>query len=478
MILDAENMKLVDMAGVSFKFFFNKIFPLSFEETFHRGEHFNRWCDLFQLKKNTCIIAPRKHAKSNTAYAWVMWKLFRSAWKTYSIDYFSYTGELAAYHLAKIKQMIKRNPFFEQCRDMSRAESRISCTWDGQHFFEVVPKGMLAFARGRHPDEIILDDPLTDPTNMLDLAVINKINTRVREAIMSIPKEGGCIKIIGTPQTPNDFMYDYRKSEMWAWTLDKAMVNETERKVLWPEKFSWERLQDIKDNDIGTKAFQKEYMMDPVYSLESFFRPEQLAAVIWQSVDPQLPNYDPDMYPRAHLETANRVVAGWDLGKKVHPSHFSIFELVPAGNSRSVKKQRFQVFWDSMDYSDQVTEALKLVERFRIRRVIFDNTRSELESYYEKQELPNHIFLPVVMNDKNQHKIAVAAEREVNGKGVMLLSDERQRQSMLQVTNELEALDSPIGHGDAFWSNGLVLGESEIETKFTPLNLPKKSVLR
>lgn len=440
-------------ACASFKYFFENVFPLGFDERFVFGEHFKKWADMFQGYSYTCIIAPRKHAKSVTSYAYLMWQMLRHPDMDWSIDYFSFTKDQAQYHLRLVKRMVERNPFFGEWRDLSRSMFTLRYTRDGVHFFEIEPMGMLAFARGRHPNELVMDDPLLDPTNMIELAVIEKINTRVREALMSIPKEGGAVRVIGTPQTPNDFFYDWRAKKGWAWTIDKAVVDEAKKVTLWPEKFPYERLMYIKEVEIGEKAFMKEYMMNPVYSLESFFRPEQLDKVTFQSEQPGLPNFDEDMFPRASLRTDRDVVAGWDIGKKTHPAHFTVFEIIDG-----VYVQRFQVFWDGVDYSEQVERALALRDRFKIDTVYFDNTRSELETYLEKNELPRHVFKPVVMTTKSQHRVAVALEKAVNDGTVRLLSEQRQRMSILQVTNELEAVESPIGHGDAFWSVALAVG--------------------
>lgn len=443
---------------VNFRHFFNNIFPLSFEGSFKHGTHFEVWADMFQTFQNACILAPRKHAKSYTVYAYIMWRMLHNADRNYSIYYVSFNQDLAGRHLKELKQLIKENPFFSECQDLSKAESKLRYTWDGEHVFEVDPIGILAFGRGLHPHEMILDDPLQDPTTILDLTVINKINDRVREAWMSLPKEGGNIRVIGTSQTPNDFFFDWRNNPKWGWRMDIAIVNEATKQVLWPEQFSYDRLAEIK-KEIGTKAFMKEYMMNPVYALESFFRPDQISSVIWQADNPNLPNYDSDMTPRAYLETSNNVVASWDPGKKVHPAHFSVFEVVDGK-----KRQRFQIFFDGMDYSDQVNNVLSYVDRFKIDTCYFDNTRSELESYWEKNILPRSVFKPLVMTDKNQHKMAVAYERDVNDKIIMLLPDERQRQSILQVTNDLEAVESNIGHGDAFWTGAMVCGGDRISS--------------
>ena len=48
-------------------------------------------------------------------------------------------------------------------------------------------------------------------------------------------------------------------------------------------------------------------------------------------------------------------------------------------------------------------------------------------------------------------------EEFVHGGNLHLLEDERQKQQILSVSNELKAPQTPLGHGDAFFSIGMAL---------------------
>lgn len=42
-----------------------------------------------------------------------------------------------------------------------------------------------------------------------------------------------------------------------------------------------------------------------------------------------------------------------------------------------------------------------------------------------------------------------------------MLNDDRQKEQILAVDNNLNAMESPDGHGDSFWSNALALGREK-----------------
>ena len=61
-------------------------------------------------------------------------------------------------------------------------------------------------------------------------------------------------------------------------------------------------------------------------------------------------------------------------------------------------------------------------------------------------------------------------EEFVHSGRLHLISDERQRQQILSVSNELKAPETPMGHGDAFFSIALaLLACHETAYKFTDL---------
>jgi len=447
----------------SFPYFVQYVFPLSFKKWDGNSDgswtnppegcwvpapHMVRWAYELQTNKLTARLCARKHLKSTTFYAYVMWKLFRCQDNSFECLYLSYNETMASYHTGNIKQLIKKNIFFNDIYDLTVADTHLSYSWDklGRIKFVVTPAGIGGFKRGRHPRVVICDDILADPKNPLNLTIINTITKVFFEDIMSLPQEGGELHLAGTPQDDNDLFFQIKKrgrvksktNDGFFWSREPAILNWKEKTVVWPNMFPYHRLLQIQE-EILEKGFNKEYMCSPIRSEDAFFKRAQL-----EEVANEIENVK-------QLNTDNNVFAGWDLGKKRHPSHFSVFEMV---GSKAV--QRYQMFWDGIDYNIQLGRVKKLKEQLMIDVVGYDNTRGEFEILAERGELPSWME-PITFSKKMNQAMASCLERKIGQKHISLINDQRQIDVMLQVDNNLKAVETDEGHGDAFWSNAMAM---------------------
>lgn len=448
--------------------FFNHVYPLSFIDfDFVAGNHFDVWANMLQNSQNTCILAPRKHGKSVNIYAYLDWEHLRNVNRNLEILYLSFSQKMATYHVNKYKQTIFNNPMFKSFVDLTGG-SATSAKWKiNGKIHRVEAEGILSFKRGRHPDIIVLDDVLADPTTLLEPAVIRKINDRVQGEVMSMPKEGGKVKIVGTAQTPIDFFFELKKHPKFSWGMFPAIIDWKKEITLWPEQFNFKRLMEIRDHETGPKGFDREYMLNPVWSTESFFDPDHLRNHV---INSQLRNV-------GEIRSKNEVGAGWDLGRKSHPSHFAVFEFVPIGDGIDIAYQRFQMFMDGWPFEKQVNYVKTLVEALRVDYVNWDNTREELQGFYERGDLDNQVFNPQVFTSKYKHRIATEFEKHIMARSkttggpmptVQLIDDARQTRQILAVRNDLDAIETHEGHGDAFWSVAMALDRSKgIKIPFT-----------
>lgn len=443
-------------AFISLKYFFNNVYPLGFtDEQFKRGDHLDEWAEMRQ-NTHSCIIASRKHGKSMSMYAYIMWEVFRNPDKDLEILYVSYKDKLAKYHIGRLKQKIRNNPVFSQLMNITRedVEGIARYTWDGQHKITISSGGILSFERGKHPDILILDDVLADPADALNFGIIEKINRLVLEVAFSLPKEGGKIHVIGTPQTPVDFFFKLKDAPHFKFGIYPAIKDWKQKKVLWPEMFTWERLMQIREHETGHKGFEKEYMCKPVWSADSFFKRED----IMLTINPKLKNYN-------NLRTKNDVGVGWDIGKHSHPAYVTVFEFIPIGKGLDLAVQRHIKWMDGWEYKRQLDYVKGLAERMRADWVNFDNTRGELEGFYEKGYMDKSIFHPINFSLKMKNKLATEYEKRVlyeTEKGersplIQHINDQRSINQILTVTNDLQAVATPEGHGDSFWGNALAL---------------------
>lgn len=455
-----------------FKEFINQIFSQSFPR-FIDGEFVNELADWMNDNDWFMRVSAKDHFKSTSLYADFMQQLIKHPFENREYHYFSYQDQLAAYHIYKIKDLIKNNPYFQNITDCkTTAEGVIKYTWDGgKHFTTMEPHGLLAFKRGIHCHGVYVDDPFQDPDNKLILTKVYKINHIIKTQILDMPLKGGFCKIVGTPQTNTDFFFDKEMHKKFKILIQPAEKDVKNKVALWPEHMGWDELQARKLIR-GIKIYNQEYLCSPVYAENSFFT----EAEIMEVVNPELQNlsiFDIIKGPE-NYET----IGGWDLGKKRHPAHFTVFQIkVVDGVKKAV--QIHQAFFDSWDYAGnddeqfnpdkptQISYIKQAIKNFKIDKIFADNTRGELTTLEERKELPPEISLET-FTSKDKYSMATDFEKSVNQKYIELQNDGRMIRQMLVVTNDLQAVETPEGHGDSFWS--IALAHKGIKISFADIS--------
>lgn len=417
--------------------FVNEIFSQSFTK-FTGGKFIDRIAD-FMENPRTMRVSARDHFKSTSFYAHFLRTSMKNAHRDLECHYFSFQQKMAGYHINKIRQMKEANPYFDQMIDKKKtAENVVRYTWDGIHFHTIVPHGLLAFKRGIHADIIYVDDPFQDPANKLVLTIIQKVNHIIKAQILDMVKAGGQIHIAGTPQTTEDFFFDKELIKGFKYLMLPAIVDEANKVVLWEEWMDWDRLME-KKREKGEKIFKQEYLCSPVYTEEAFFKKDQIMRVVKR----ENINY------HKPYSTENDVVAGFDIGKKAHPAHLAVFEKIGGKRVQLLSK-----WYDGVDYTDQVEDLRIIIENLGINALYYDNTRGEFESLHEQGLLPDPMK-PIVFSSKTKNSMATEFEKAVVNDTVELVNDQRQIDQILLVDNDLNALETPQGHGDSFWSVAL-----------------------
>ena len=428
-----------------FKEFVYDIFSFSFPDGFIGGDYIDDCCDRLADNQNTMEITARDHFKSTRIYAWLMWHILKTK-RNMEVHYFSFNERMAGYHITNLKDLINANWIF---RGMMEEQMLVDLTPVAKTIVEfhnpfgakitIHPQGMKSFARGIHADAIIIDDPFPDVVKKATPTEIKNVNHIVRASIFSMVKDTGNLHIVGTPQTQTDFFFDKELAEEFLITIKPAIINDKTKEVLWPEGRDYTWLMKRK-NKLGPNLFAQEYLASPAYSENSFLQPE----LVKQAIDLELKpcrKYDGDA----------DVVAGFDIGKKAHPSHIAVFKL-----EDGVYTQLYSKWMDKWNYTDQVEFAEQLIEDLKIDTMYYDATRGELEALEEQGKLP-YQFEPVHFTTKKRHAMATILDINFANGTIKLLNDPRQYRQLLAVNNELQAVESPEGHGDSFWSCGMGL---------------------
>ncbi len=459
-----QQIEILTKSSNDFVYFVNNVFCHSVKH-FIRGEYVNNTARFLSQSKRTIRVSARHHFKSFSFYALFMWKLmFEGANSSIESHYFSYNSDLAGYHINKIKQCIEANPYYEEIIDCKpTAETVLRYTWDHQNYTTITPHGLVQFKRGIHGDLIFVDDPFQDPENELNPSIIYKINEIFKTNILDMPKEpDGELHVTGTPQTKEDFFFDPNVTARFKVQILPAISRDIitgEEKALWPE---WMTLEELKNKEIErtSRIFSREYMCTPVYSTKSFFTKEKL--------DTKIINKDLTILKSSlPYEPSGEVVAGFDIGKKTHPSHLSIFEF---RNGKLIMLHH--KFMDSWPYSNgktffdpyptQLEYIKRCINNFHIKELRYDNTRGEFEAYSEQGLLPREM-IPIVFTNRLKTSAASAFDRLVERSQLEIPDDMRLIDQICSLTNDLQASASKWGHADAFWSIALaILGAKDL----------------
>ncbi len=448
----------------SYAYFINNVFSQSFvqptgENTFVGGEYIEKVAGHLQDNPYTIDVTGRDHFKSTRLYCDIMYAIFTDQGNGFEAHYFSYKQDLAAYHLKKVKGMMKSNFYFAGLIDHKpTSESIIDVSWDkaGRHM-TVAPQGLLSFKRGVHAERIYVDDPLRDPENKLDPVSIIKINRIMTVELLPMVKKNGICRVTGTPQTKQDFFFNKKLAEKFNIWITGAIVSRPKKIALWPE---WMTFQDLMDKEdlMGTSEFNQEYNAVPAYTEDSYIDKERLYDLCtlegWQ------------FHFHDNLDDKD-VVAGFDIGKKSHPSHLSVFIRTERededGNAIYKYKMIYSKWMDGWDYTDQIIHLTEAIEYFNISRLSYDNTRGEFESFEERGELPSEME-PIAFGHRNKRGMATLFRSLVETGNIQLIEEDRDINQYLGVNSDLDAMASPEGHSDNFWSTCLALYEGEKKT--------------
>lgn len=422
-----------------FHYFVSEVFSQSkslFPDGFISGQYIKDICSFLNQNKRTARIGAREHFKSTAFYAHFMWKILNHYNKDLEAHYFSFKESMGGYHISKIKNAISSNPFFESITDKKpTAESVIRYTWDGVHFITLEPKGMLGFKRGIHSDLIYVDDPFQDPGTKMSINAIEKVNEVFKAQILDMVKDE--IHVCGTPQTNYDFFFDKEVMHDFNVRIDPAIVDHNKQITLWPEWMDWEKLMARKRAK-GSHIFAQEYLCAPTLSSNSFINRD----ILMKLVDKTLLNRS----EHKKYSTENTVIAGFDIGKKRHPSHAVVFEI--KDGKRIMLHQKFL---DNWDYKDQVEYIKLLIQNFGIDLFYYDATRGEFDGFGEEGILPDEM-VPIHFSLKSKGALSAQLDKAITNNAISFIDDRRLVEQMLLVTNDLQAIETPDGHGDSFWS--------------------------
>ena len=396
-----------------------------------------------QEGKNYVAVLPRFHFKSTIlGHAFSIWRLLQAN-RDMSVLYLSYSDGMAQYHISEINKTVNRNPILKEMIKSRNTKADYSfryLTIGSNHPIEIMHGGLFSFKRGMHVNgALIADDVLRDPDNPLNATQITKVEDHFLTESLFIPLKGIPVIVLGTPMMPGDLLAKLQTDDRFNSRVLPALDPTPERRVLMPELYNEEWL--LQQQKARPKSFASEFMLIPHWTTEAYFEEEDIT----KAENPALKNYP--ISKGYQIGKDEQLFAGFDVGKKRHPSHLVIFRV------KDGKTEQIHQSWlDGWSYSDQIEYLNEVAENFDITKGYIDNTRGELED-----RGLHHSWWPMHFTVKTKNTMAQVFEQYIHGDKVSLLRDERQKQQILAVNNELKAPDTPMGHGDAFFSIAMAL---------------------
>jgi|TARA_R110000824_G_scaffold14552_5_gene61792 hypothetical protein len=398
--------------------------------------------ECMELGLNYCAILPRFHFKSTIlGHAFSVWRLL-TAPRDCSVLYLSYADHMARYHIAEINKTVSRNPMMAGMLENRNPKADYSARfYRNSQPMEITHGGLFSFKRGMHVNgALIADDIMRDPENPLNISQLTKIEDHFMTESLFIPLKGVPVIVLGTPMLPGDLLHKLQEDERFKTRVLPALDPAPNRRVLMPELYSEEWL--LQQQKARPKSFASEFMLTPHFSTEAYFDDDDIT----KCEDPSLINY-PSAKEYKGSQYGDLLFGGFDVGKKRHPSHLVIFK-----KSGERVEQVHSSFLDGWSYSDQIVFLNEIADNYGLAMGYIDNTRGELEDRGLDARWHSMTF-----TRKSKNTMAQVFEQFVHSGNLKLLEDERQKQQILSVSNELKAPETPLGHGDAFFSISMAL---------------------
>ncbi len=391
---------------------------------------------------NYLAILPRAHFKSTIlGHAFSIWRSLKIQGNA-NILYLSYSDTMAKYHISEINKKVNRNPLLKDMMTNRAPKADFTFRYDTGNggSAEILHGGLFSFKRGMHVNgALIADDILKDPESPLALGQMNKIEDHFLTESLFIPNKGVPVVIVGTPMMPGDLLTILEKDDRFVTRKMPALDPEPGRRVLMPELYSEEWL--LEQQKAKPKSFASEFLLQPHFNTEAYFDSEDIE----KCEDATLRSL-PTTVQHTFADDED-IFAGFDVGKKRHPSHLVVFR-----RKGERVEQIHQSWLDGWDYSEQIEYLNEAARNFGLTKGYIDNTRGELED-----RGLDRTWYPLSFSLKSKNNMAHIFEQYVHSGNLFLLRDTRQRQQILSVNNELKAPETPMGHGDAFFSIAMAL---------------------
>lgn len=235
------------LAQASLKYFTVKIMQMRWPS------HYADWEKLILENDRLLVQAPRGHGKSLFwSVAYPLWRVIRGKREILLI---SYSEDQCRRLIREIRNHVEGNEYLAALRPTTKEIwGTDQLSFANGSFISGL--GFGTSSRGRHPDDIIVDDPLKDLGGMND----EDQERAYFGVITGMAMEKTKLVTVGTPVNFGDLLEKLEKNPAYAQWKKPALAN---GKALFPDLWS-EKALALKRQEMGSINFAREYLLERI----------------------------------------------------------------------------------------------------------------------------------------------------------------------------------------------------------------------
>jgi len=236
------------------------------------------WIELFEKHKFVVLLAPRGFGKTTIVGGYIIWRIVRDPdirilIVTINQNKANEMMTFIQHHLEKNEKLIEifgeQKGTGEWSRNQLRVKRQgISGVAHKEPTLEVL--GVESKMISGHYDLIVLDD-ITDLQNSRTEHRRRELQDWYSHILLPMLLPNGQIIDIGTRFHQNDIHGFLMSKPSYVSKVYKAIINEKEKKVLWPERFPYEKLVEIREQ-IGRAVFAMQFQNEFISSEDAVIK--------------------------------------------------------------------------------------------------------------------------------------------------------------------------------------------------------------
>ena len=235
------------------------------------------WHSHWDTERNV-TIGPRGHGKTENLIAKILWRLGTNPDRR--MKYVSAEPDLATSVVSVVGEHIEKNSRLHKVFPELRPDK--SNQWSRHALFakrSIISKepslqawGIFQGSSGGRCTDLFGDDVCNWRNSIGQPALREKVKTAWRDNWMKFLTPNGTITYIATPWSTGDLTAEQASSPLWTLWKKPAMNRET-GEVLWPERFTRERFEEMLADPYEGPSARRQYMLEAISDEDAMFDP-------------------------------------------------------------------------------------------------------------------------------------------------------------------------------------------------------------